>query len=197
MNGFLNYSDEMKRVHRVSDMLCTAHAGLRNRYHKRALYLDMLILAVSLWLVALVFVDPAIDGKLTPFEIDGRLWIGCLSIGVFLLTLLHLKFDWRGKSVAHQRTLDMYATTKREATYVLAAGQADEPAVRRVLVSYDMASAVGMPVPEKEFLRQKKRHKIKIEISKRLDSRPSTSIYIMRLRLWWRDNLKGIFKHGG
>ena len=32
--------EELQRIRRVSDMLCTAHAGLRDRYSRLALFLD-------------------------------------------------------------------------------------------------------------------------------------------------------------
>ena len=109
---------------------------------------------------------------------------------VFFLSVVQLKTDWKGRSDAHKRTLDIYAEVKREARYLIALGSIDEEAWRRVLARYDMASAVGIGMPERDFLREKRRHKIKVAVSRHLDKHPSASLALTYLRLWARDNLR-------
>jgi hypothetical protein len=116
--------------------------------------------------------------------------VGCLSVGVFFLSIVQLKTDWKGRADAHRRTLDLYAEVKREAGYVLASAEVDEASCRRVLSRYDMASAVGVELPEKDFLYLKRKHRIKIAISKQLDAAPSTSIVLLRLKMWFADNCR-------
>lgn len=181
--------EELERVRRVSDALCSGHAALRERYSRRALVLDLAILFLTTWLVALAFVPPPISDQLNPLSVDTRIWMGFLAVGTFLLSLVQLKTDWKTRADAHRRTVDLYAEVKREAGYVLSDGNLDEEACRRVFSRYDMASAVGVEMPESEFLKQKRRHKIKVEMSRRLDAHPAASIFAMRLRLWWRDNV--------
>lgn len=181
---------ELVRICRVSDMLCTGHAALRDRYTRRAFVLDLLTLGVSTWLVALAFVEPRLNMTLTPFEWDSQIWIGTLGTGVFFLTLVQIKTDWKGRADAHKRTLDVYAEVKREAGYLLSAGEYDHDACRRVFSRYDMAASVGVPIPEAEFLGQKRRHLVKVALSKELDGRPAASLAWLRARLWWRDNFK-------
>jgi hypothetical protein len=183
--------DELARVRRVADMLCTGHAVLRDRFARMALAVDLVILASSTWIVALAFVSSSLAVRLTPFGWDSTIWIGVLSTGTFFLTLLQIKTDWRGRSDAHKRTLILYAEVKREAGYLLASDQADEVAYRRVLARYDLASAVGVEIPERDFLRLKRHHKLKVLISKHLDDRPATSLILLRIRLWWNDNRPG------
>jgi hypothetical protein len=181
-------TEVLKRVRRVSDMLCTAHAVLRDRFSYRALTLDIVILACLTWIVALAFVSSTVAARLTPFGWDSIIWLGCLSAATFFLTLVQLKTDWKSKADAHKRTLALYADVKREAGYLLASNQANEEAFRRVLAGYDMASAAGVEIPEKNFLTLKRKHKIKITLSKHLDEHPFTSILLFRLRMWLRDN---------
>ena len=189
-NQSCGFTEELERIARVSDMLCTSHANLRDRYSRRALLLDLTILGLSSWLVALAFVAPKINVALTPFGWDPQVWVGVLGIGVFFLSIVQLKTDWKGRSDAHKRTLDIYAEVKREARYLIAAGTLEEAAWRRVLSRYDMASAVGMEIPEKDFLRQKRRHRIKVEVSRYLDEHPSASLRLICIRFWFRDNLR-------
>ena len=172
-------------------MLCTSHAVLRDRFARRALFLDLLVLALSTWLVALAFVDPLLNLKLTPFHILPALWVGVLSVGVFFLTIVQFKTDWKGRADAHKRTLDLYSEVKREAGYLIASGKCEDAECRRVLSRYDMASAVGIEVPENDFLLLKQQHKRKIELSKRLDDKPWTYLWLLRLRRSWTEMFKG------
>jgi hypothetical protein len=169
-------------------MLCTGHAVLRDRFSRRALALDILTLAFSTWVVALAFVSHALATRLTPFGWDPTIWLGTLSAGTFFLTLVQLKTDWKSEADAHKRTLDLYAQVKREAGYLLASDQADDAAYRRVLATYDMASAVGVAIPEKKFLPLKRQHRIKIALSKHVDEHPFSSLMLLRFRMWLRDN---------
>lgn len=182
--------DELSRIRRVSDMLCTGHAALRDKYAKFAFALDLLTLGVSTWLVALAFIEPKLNITLTPFGWDTKIWVGMLGTSVFFLTLVQIKTDWKGRSDAHKRTLDIYTEVKREAGYILSAGEYDRDACQRVFSRYDMAASVGVPIPESEFLRQKKRHLVKIALSKALDNQPATSLMWLRARLWLRDTFK-------
>ena len=190
-------ADEVKRVRQVADMLCTGHAILRDRFGRRALALDLGVLGLSTWIVALAFVDPTLNAKLTPWHLNPSIWVGTLSVGVFFLSLVQLKTDWKGRADAHRRTLDLYAEVKREAGYLLASSGPDDDAYRRVLSRYDMASAVGVELPEREFLYLKKRHRIKIAISKRLDTCPASSILLLHVKMWFTDNCRGGGKDGG
>lgn len=184
-----DWPSETRRIHRVADMLCTAHADLRDRFARRALALDLGILALAAWLVALAFVDPRINLSLAPLGMDPQIWTGLLAVGTFFLSLLQLKVDWKGRSDAHQRSLDIYGDVKREAGYLLSSTEGlDEQACRRVINRYEMAAVISVPIPEREFIQQKQRHKMKIALSKHLDDHPFSSITLTRLKFWLRDN---------
>ena len=182
--------NEVTRIRRTADMLCTAHANLRDRYARYATLLDLSIVALASWLVALAFVEPRLNVTLTPFHLDPQLWGGLLAIVTLFFSVIQLRVDWKGRSDAHKRALDVYAGVKREAGYLLATGElVSYGTARRVLARYDMASDVAIAVPEREFLRQKQAHKLKIALSKHLDDYPAASLNVARLKLWMRDNL--------
>ena len=174
-------------------MLCTAHAGLRDKYCLLSTCLDLAVLLLSAWVVALAFVEPRINVSLTPFGLDPQLWVGLLSVAVFGLSIVQLRVDWKGRSDAHARTFEAYAEVKRDAGFLLAIGQqVTEQACQPVFTRYGTAGAI--PVPEDEFLRQKRRHLLKVAISRHLDNNPAASIHLTRLRFWIRDNF---FSRGG
>jgi hypothetical protein len=185
-----DFREELERVRRVSDMLTTGHSALTERFNRRAVLLDISILGISLWLTAIVFVEPHLNVRLTPFKMDPQLWVGLLGVFCFFLSIVQLRVDWKGRSDAHKRTCNLYAEVKRECGYLLASEeQITEEKSRRVLARYDMATDVGVSLPEKEFLRQKKRHLQKIAISKHLDTHPGASLILIRLKMWWSDNM--------
>jgi hypothetical protein len=183
------FGAELRRIRRVSDMLCTAHAGLQDKYARQALITELITLAASTWLVALVFVEPRINLNLTPGRLDPQVWIGLLSTATFFLTILQMRTDWRGRADAHGRSLEMYAEVKRECGYLLASGSTISRAeCQRILARYDMATDVGLRVPENAFLKYKKRHLTKVAVSKHLDAHPGASLVLFRWALWKRDN---------
>lgn len=185
----LDFRTELDRIRRVSDMLVSGHANLRDRYARWALCLDLTIMALSTWLTAIVFIEPRINVKLTPFGMEPQLWVGFLGIFTFFLSIAQLRVDWKGKADAHNRSFDLYSEVKRECGYLLATHEPLTPSsCQRVLARYDLATEVGTHLPEKQFLVQKRNHLRKIELSKHLDKHPSTSIILRRMKFWWRDN---------
>jgi hypothetical protein len=184
-----DFRPELERIKRVSDSLCTAHAGLQEKYSRRALVAELITLGASTWLGALVFVEPRINIHLSPAGFDPQVWIGLLSTTTFFLTILQIRTDWRGRADGYARSLCMYAEVKRECGYLLASGEEiNQPECQRLLARYDMATDVGIKVPENDFLKYKKRHLTKVAISKHLDAHPGTSILLFRWQLWKRDN---------
>src|SRR5260370_13814229 len=117
-----DFTAEVRKIHRVSDMLCSAHASMRDRYSQRALLLDTMILALSTWILALVFVEPRIGSALTPMHMNPVLWIGFVSIASFFLSIVQITVDWIGCSDKHAQALRMYADVKRECSYMLSSG---------------------------------------------------------------------------
>lgn len=182
--------EELERIKRISDMLATGHAHLKEKYDRWALALDITIMAFSLWLTAIAFVDPRLGVRLTPFGLDPQLWVGVLGVFTFLLSIVQLRVDWKRQSDAHRRTCDLYSEVKRECSYLLASeAETIGEDSRRVLARYGIATDIGAAMPEREFLRQKKKHVQKIAISRHLDTHPGTSIFLFRVRMWLNDNL--------
>ncbi|WP_314948157.1 hypothetical protein [Bradyrhizobium cosmicum] len=181
--------EEIERIRRVSDQLCTAHAALSDRFNRRALLLDIVVLVLSALVTALAFVDPKLLHPGMLEALDPAFVVGVFGLVVFCLTLIQSKTDWRGRGEAHKRSFTMYAEVKREAGYLLASSSDIPPReFQRLAARYDMASDVGSGVPESEFLHLKQKHLTKVEISKLLDKKPGASIWLTKLKLLIRDN---------
>jgi hypothetical protein len=195
MNEDKDFREELERIRGVADMLTTAHARLRDRHQRLAVGLDVAALAVSTWLTAVVFVEPRINLKLTPHGLEFQVWVGLLGIATFFLSVVQLRVDWKGRSEAHKRSFEMYSEVKRECSYLLASKNAlIRENCERVLARYDVAAEVGTPIPERQFLIQKRNHQRKVAMSRYLDQHPGTWFPILRLKMWWYDNFRDGWK---
>lgn len=182
-----NPRGELERIARVSDMMCTAHASLRDCNRSRALWLDLAVMLPSAWLVALAFVEPRLNVKLTPIGLEPQIWTGLLAVLVFGLSIVQLRVDWKGQADAHARAFEGFAEVKRDAGFLLASTpEITEQACRPIFARYGAAGA--KPLPEGHFLTQKRRHLVKVAISKHLDRYPAASPLLTRFYFWFRDN---------
>lgn len=181
---------EIRRIKRVADQSCSAHARLRDRLSWQATALDILVLAASAWSLSLAFADQAIASRLTPFGLTATIWIGLLSTATFIATLVQLKLDLKGRSDAHKRAAEAQAELKRAATE--AERQPDDDTLATIKAKQALASAVGIPIPEGEFLKQKRIHLRKVAVSRYLDDRPFASIFLLQCQWWWRDNFAAV-----
>lgn len=180
----------IERAVRVADQQCTAYGHLRDRFLLCARGLDLSILAVSTWLLAMTFVEPRIGVALAPAGIEAPIWIGLLSIGVFFLSLVQLLVNWKAKADSYQRSLAALSEFVKIGRPLARAGMAETSReVETALALYHQISEWTEPVPEKLFLPLKQKHVRKVEISKALDTSPSASILRLRISFWIRDNL--------
>lgn len=182
-------TSEIKRIKRVADQTCSAHARLRDVYAAWATIFDTVVLCAAAWTTALALCDPVFAARLTPLHWSPVFWIGLLSIATFIATLVQLKLDLRGKSDAHRRAFDAQTEIKHAANDAEQHPDDGERAAA-VRAKVALAAGVGVSIPERQFLRQKAIHLRKVAISRILDDRPFASLPLLRTQLWWRDNFK-------
>lgn len=181
---------ELRRKLRVADQLVSGHSVLRDRLRRRSMVIEILILVASGVLAALVFVDPVLAASLVPYEWSPKGAIGVLALFTFLASIVLLRVDWSGRSALHGRAAESWATAKAAIGSVLEAGEdirAD--LINAAEAKYEAAGLHSISIPEDEFLALKRRHLIKVEISKQLDRRPGTNLFFATVRLWWSDNI--------
>ena len=177
---------DLKRTIRVSDQSCTAYAVLRDRYRRRSTLLDVIILLLSAWLTAMVWVQPAIADQLTLFKLSRDIWLGLLSVGTFGLSLVQLQVNWKGRATSYRQALAVLSTYVKELRPLRAA--ADPTKIEAALERYQAITEPLEPIPEAEFLALKQRHLLKMQLSQYLDEHPGTSLWLMRWKLRWHDS---------
>jgi len=190
MNPAAQNMKELQRVLRVSDMMVTAYSRLRGRYAFWSMCIDILILLLSAWLSALAFASENIMNAINPTNISNQLFIGTIALTTFIISLVQLKVDWKGKAAAYANSAKVFSSFKLELRKVLAdsGDEIDTDTLKLMNEKYITAGDFSVPIPEDQFLALKKAHLMKIEISKALDDSPSSSILLLRIKQWWRDN---------
>lgn len=186
-----DFRTEIERIKRVSDMMCSMHSKLRDIYSRRALMLDLSIMASSLWLVSMVFIEPAIGKKLSPPGMESKIWLGLIAIITFFLSLFQFKVGWKKESEVHKKSADFYALIKRECVYIISKNEViNIEKCKHLLDRYDSSGDICIPIPEKNFLALKKYHLKKVFISRYIDKHHSASILLLKIKFWLKNNMK-------
>ena len=179
-------SKPLLRMLRVADQACTAHAILRDKYRRLYVGLDCVTLLMLTWILMMVFVQPEIAVQLSPSFVNQTIWIGILSFLVFVLTFVQFVVDWRGCCQDHHQAVVALSAFVKE--YRAKKNSVDMILLDKAALQYRLVSDTLIQIPENDFLRLKRKHLIKVEISRQLDTAPGTSIFLLSLRLWFRDN---------
>lgn len=183
--------NELERIQRVSDMLVTMHSSLRDEYALRSALVHCLLFASSIILVALVFMDPALLGWLPLSATGSRILLGVFALVTFFLSLVIFRVDWKAKSELHKYAAQAYSLIKLDCRQMFGAFEsATDTEIQKLFVRYSDLGRICIAVPENDFLRLKKKHKIKIAVSKYLDENPGASLLLLNLRIWFADTFK-------
>lgn len=184
--------DELERIRRVSDLLCTAHATLRDTYRTRGLIVEVIVLISTFLLTVIALADQNLLMQLLNTTVSAQLGSGIAGSLIFCLTLLQLTLRWKEKAESHEKSFRMYAEVKRESIYTLMQSEPiPEKDFQRLADRYDMAGDVGTAIPEKLFIKLKQRHELKVEVSKAISNKPGASVFLAKVKIFLRDNFGG------
>jgi len=178
----------LDRTIRTSDQMCTAYAILRDTYKRRSFWLDFFILLLSAWLTAMVWVQPAIAEQLTPFRISKDIWLGVLSIGAFCLSLLQLQVNWKERAAKYHQAMSVLSTYVKELRSTCSSHSV--PQIEAALTRYHLITESLESIPDGAFVSLKRRHRIKVAMSKHLDNNPGTSLWLLKCSIVFRDNMR-------
>lgn len=180
--------NELSRMCRVADQMVSGHALLRDKYSKRSLFVDVASLIASFILLALSFVSDSVLDYINPFPFGLSGGLKIVSLIVFVLVLVQLKVNWKGRSTQHKDAATNWFRAKNSATMALADEPIEKSKFEVAVANYNSAGDASIPIPDNLFLKCKSHHLRKVEISKRLSQKPFASPLIESFRLWIRDN---------
>lgn len=181
--------DELTRIKRVADMMVTAHALLTERYKRLSLISDVLLFACAVFLCAMAFADQ--DLLTSIFGAHFTLFLGLFAIATFIYSFFSNGLNWKIKAERHKQAYEKYCDFKFESNDILKRKEQGEAiGIDKFLEKYHTLTPTFISIPEKLFLKCKKKHKLKVAISQHLDQHPGTSIFLFRAKLWFLDNIK-------
>ena len=177
---------ELEHYDRVIDQMISMHSALRDRFTRRAVWMDVLQLLFSVVLGATVFMDPA-RLALDPTTAD---WvIGGSALVIFFLGLVNLRVDWKQEAGKYAESSQVLSRLKAECRELR--GESSDPDAERIRVFCAECRRVlpELPVvPEKDFIRLKAHHLRKVELSRLISAHPGASVWLLKLILWWHAN---------
>src|SRR5206468_66268 len=105
---------EAERQRRLVDQAVTMQAALRDRYHALGLVLQCVVLSGAV--LALAFAFASGDSRVTIFgKTAGRAtWLGWLAVLTFVLILIELVLDLRGKAKERDSAVRALSALKGE-----------------------------------------------------------------------------------
>lgn len=172
-------------------MLTSMHSVLRDEYSRKSIIVDCALFGSSIVLVALIFTDPVLLGWLPLSATCSRVLLGVFALITFFLSLVIFRVDWKSKSDLHNCAAEAYAWMKLECQELLATfNSATDIEIQKLLVRYRDLGQICVAIPEASFLRLKKKHKIKVALSKYLDDNPGACLLLLKLRIWFSDTFK-------
>ena len=138
--------------------------------------------------------DPAVAKIVLPYGLPPSVLVGLAGIFIFVASLVQMKMDWNGRSALHGRAAESYLAVKHELGRIKCFSPEDHERLAAAFSStrdrYEAIGSTTVSLPDRIFLKLKQIHRVKVEISKALDSNPGASILLLRLKFWWRDNIR-------
>lgn len=179
--------DELKRQHRVIDMMLTAHSALRDKNERRALSVDLFLLGSSVLLSITVFIDPEVLDSINLGPQTARIVIGVCSTLIFFLSLVGLRVDWKQKAAMHNKAAEELGRLKAACrTLIECDGQSDPERIRSQSRECAWTLNSLVKIPEGQFLRLKALHERKVKLSRMVSAYPGTPVFMLRFVLWLR-----------
>jgi hypothetical protein len=180
---------ELSKIRGVLDMMVSSHAHLRDKYSFYSFVSTVSLFLCSALLCSVSFADGNLFNKYCGNNYS--LYIGLFSVASFVYGFIDLQLDWRGRADSHKIAFTKLSGLKLECVKTISNiqdGGADSS--EAFVAKYKEETISVVPIPEREFLNCKKRHRLKVLISKHLDEHPGTIIWWFKLKIWVRDNVK-------
>lgn len=181
---------EGERALRVADMLVTGYSILRDRYGRLAVGLDIIILFSSAWITVLSLADQKYTKVLTTGEFAPAELIGLVAVLTFILSIFQLRVNWKQLSDRYAQAASSYVTAKHLLRQALNEDAGEAAGLQDAIRFYSQIGRDHIPIPDRKFNALKRRHLIKVFVSKELSENPGANIFIIKLRFWLKSNFK-------
>jgi hypothetical protein len=190
---------ELKRKYRVLSQTLSMHSMLAERFHRRALLVDVLLVLCAVVFCATTFASESFFAQLGLTIASAHLVLGIASILAFGASVVALSVDWKGRAARH-------ADARKALAHVLGLfrqyrgedGTWIEERREELHRCYTEAMANVVAVPEADFVKLKIRHERKVMLSRLASAAPGCPYWILRTVVLFRSvrrvsQLEGVF----
>ena len=175
---------ENERQYNVIDQLLSMHSTLRDKYERRAFWLNTIQIGISLFLCVFAFVG---DNVLTSLEYEpamARFVLGFSAVIVLLLSITEFRVDWRGIGSRHVDAAECLSRLKARYRKAFSESEGNDPKKNICLMTqYDKTMANLQPIPERYFNQLKADYQFKRILSLRLSQNPKIPIWFLRIQI--------------
>jgi len=185
---------ELLKLLKKTDQSITAHSILRDSHSTRSTMLDVSLLLLSAAITFMSFASDHILDSVMPDFIQNELVLPVLALLLFAVAIVELRVGWKVKSSAHGEAANALARFKHELSRAIGNNKSNKDIdVEALATNYQYVNSSIVKIPDGSFLRLKKAHKKKVEISKLLDTYPGASVVLLEIKLFFRDNFGAKF----
>lgn len=184
---------ELQRQYRLLNQTISMHAILRDKYSRRALILDVMLLICSIIFCATTFAPNDLYTFLGVEPDNGKIILGVASVIAFMAAIISLRVDWKGRLNKHRDAvkklsdnLKLFRENKKEND------DWERESVATLNQSYWEAMRNIEEIPDKYFNTLKAKHLRKVEISKLSSSLNGCPIFVIKILVIWKSIIKAI-----
>ena len=182
---------EFKRELRVLDMIITAHSCERDKYLSYDRIVTIIILFFSVILCTFSFIPKS---EFIGFGISKdiiNIVVPLTSAGILVLSIIQLFSRWKEKAQEHANCVTNLSKLKGEYK-LLQSRDSDDDSRDKISIKYNDLLSSKPIISDKHFIKYKRHHYRKIELSKMIDNNPGLPLFILKLKLLF-SALKTIF----
>lgn len=180
---------ENNRQYEVVGQMLSMHSSYRDRLERRAFWLSTLLVAASVFMTVLGFIE---DGMLSRVGLDpgaARFILGMIGVFMLVCSIADMRVDWRSVAGRHGEAADRLADLKakfRKAHTETAGNDLKKNA--RLTTEYDKVMSDLPPIPDRWFNTLKAQHQFKRLFSQRISRCPKAP----KCYLWLQLRIEGI-----
>ena len=188
---------ENKRQYELTDQLLSMHSSLRDKYERRAFWLNTALIGMSLFLCVLAFVEDGVLGSLGYHPPMARFVLGFSAVIVLLLSITEFRVNWTVMGARHAEAVESLGELK--AKYRKAYNESEGADLKknsRLTTQHNKTMADLPPIPERYFIQLKADHQYKRILSRRLGQNPKVPTWFLRIQLRL-EGIRGRVEKGG
>lgn len=181
----------LKKIKEKAQMQADMHGQLADYYRWWQIVLYFGTLLTSSFMLSLTLVSDEFIVRTTPLTADSFKWLQTIiAVGNFFAGLVLSIWRPSDHEAKHREAIRHYTRVLYEIRRLEERGNITEEEVKTIQSQYLNDSNVP-PIPDRHFLRLKKRYLVKVAISRFLEDHPHAWIMWVKIRLWFRELKSG------